>query len=96
MSDNPSRSEHDDETNETDDSGLTTADYLRLTILNRVSLLGIAIAAIGAAVVMLTSPSGPLSIDAPLLGGGLFLAGALVFALGFSIGQRTLGSREDW
>jgi hypothetical protein len=45
---------------------------------------------------MLTSPSGPIPIDAPLLGGGLFLAGTLVFALGFSLGQRTLGNREDW
>jgi drug/metabolite transporter (DMT)-like permease len=93
MSDDPSRSEHDDGT---DGSGLTTAEYLQLTMLNRVSLLGVAVAAVGAAVVMLTSPGGPLPLDAPLLGGGLFLAGALVFALGFSIGQRTLGSREDW
>jgi drug/metabolite transporter (DMT)-like permease len=92
MSDDPSRSEHDG----TDGSGLTTVEYLQLTMLNRVSLLGIAIATVGAAVVMLTSPNGPLPLDAPLLGGGLFLAGALVFALGFSIGQRTLGSREDW
>jgi drug/metabolite transporter (DMT)-like permease len=79
-----------------DGETLSTAEYVRLTMLNRVSLLGLAVAVLGGVVVVVTSPTGPFPTDAPLVGGGILLAGVLVFALGFTIGQRALGARDDW
>jgi len=75
---------------------LSTCEYLRLTVLNPVSLLGAALATTGVAYTLVTSPSGPVGPGDPLVGAGLLLGGALVFALGFSWGQRRLGDRPDW
>jgi drug/metabolite transporter (DMT)-like permease len=79
-----------------DGEGLSTADYVRLTVFNRVSLLGVVLAVLGGLVVALTSPGGPFTGVDPLLGAGLLLLGVVVFAAGFSLGQRALGRREDW
>lgn len=89
-------SDDDGGNDDSDTVGLTTAEYLRLTVLNRVSIVGLVIALVGAIAVMATSPTGPVLIRSPLLSGGLLLVGVLVFAVGFSLGQRALGDREDW
>lgn len=60
------------------------------------SLLGAVLAALGVTYTLVTSPSGLVGGGDPLLGAGLLLGGALVFALGFSWGQRTLGDRRGW
>lgn len=93
MSDSPDGSTADQTATE---PTLSTREYLRLTVFNPVSLAGLALAAFGVAYTLLTSPSGPVGGGDPLLGAGLFLGGALVFALGFSRGQRALGNRADW
>lgn len=85
---------HAHETSE--DPLLSTADYLRLAVLNRVSTTGLAVAAVGAVLVGLTSPVGPLSGVDPTIAAGTMLGGVFVFALGFSVGQRSLSERDDW
>jgi hypothetical protein len=75
---------------------LSTADYLRLAVLNRVSGIGLTVAAVGAVLVGLTSPVGPLSGVDPTIAAGTMLGGVFVFALGFSLGQRSLSERDDW
>lgn len=78
------------------DAGLTTREYLRLSVVNPVSLLGVGVAVLGVGYVLATSPAGPFPGGDPLLGAGLLLGGVLVFAVGFSAGQRRLGARDDW
>lgn len=75
---------------------LSTADYLRLAVLNRVSIIGLAVAVVGAVFVGLTSPVGPLSGVDPTIAASTMLGGVFVFALGFSLGQRSLSERDDW
>lgn len=75
---------------------LTTGEYLRLVALNRVSGLGLAVALVGAVLVGLTSPAGPLSGVDPTVAATTMLGGVFVFALGFSRAQRTLADRDDW
>jgi hypothetical protein len=75
---------------------LSTVDYLRLTVLNRVSGTGLAVATAGAVLVGLTSPVGPLAGVDPSIAAGTMLGGVVVFALGFSLGQRSLSERDDW
>lgn len=86
----------DDAESASADGVLSTGEYVRLTVFNRVSLLGITLAVVGATVVALTSPTGPFPADGPLVGGGLLLVGVFCFAVGFTLGQRALGRREDW
>jgi hypothetical protein len=96
MSD-PDRSNRGDaHPDDAESSGLTTGEYLRLTVLNRVSLLGMALVLVGAVAVALTAPGAPLAAASPALGGGLLLLGVLLVAVGFTLGQRALGRREDW
>jgi drug/metabolite transporter (DMT)-like permease len=94
VSDGPDRPTADGEA--TDATTLSTREYLRLTVFNPVSLAGAALAATGVTYTLVTSPSGPFGEGDPLVGAGLLLGGALVFALGFSWGQRRLGDRADW
>lgn len=75
---------------------LSTADYLRLTLLNRVSGLGLLVAVVGAVLVGVTSPLGPFPGVDPMIAATTMLGGVFVFALGFSRAQRSLSRRDDW
>jgi len=67
----------------------STAEYLRVVFLNKVSLPGLLIMLGGILFLVVTGPESGIA-NAATYGGGLLLLGGVVFALGFSLGQRQL------
>jgi len=74
----------------------STAEYLRVVFLNKVSLPGFLIMLGGILFLVVTGPDSGIT-NAATYGGGMILAGATLFALGFSKAQRDIADQSpDW
>ncbi len=74
----------------------STAEYLRVVFLNKVSLPGLLIMLGGILFLVVTGPDSGIA-NAATYGGGMILAGGTLFALGFSKAQRDLVDQSpDW
>lgn len=67
----------------------TTREYCRMVLLNRLSATGLGIMLLAILFLSVTGPGSGIA-NAATYGGGLLLLGGVVFALGFSLGQRQL------
>lgn len=67
----------------------TTGEYVRIVLLNKLSATGLGIMLLAILFLVVTGPESGIA-NAATYGGGLLLLGGVVFALGFSLGQRQL------